>query len=474
MSKIIEQIKAERDKELREVLAEANEHYSQLSEEIQERTEKRILDFYRNHPDEIRDVVTLVKDECHNLVLTSYAEAGREPTTEEREALEDEDRRDNLDNFIVTGEGQDAQFVYDLIFSDVSLRERLYSALDAYLSLLKEISPNLFQQATHFIDDCISHKKDIIVKAQLNGEAPIANITTIRPKEAIFGVSKVENTAFNNRRNRHFYNDKRPVHIEVGKQKGRLVDALISIDFKEMKKLGVTIENEQMLTPYDREIHNAVSTLCAAGNEYINPQMIFQVLSGNTGPRAKMSNEAREKILRSIDKMRYTEIEIDAAEEVRAGWNKKASYKGALIPSERVEIVKLNGQETVDSIHLFRNPPLYDYANNKNQIDRVDIKMLNAPISNTPENIELKGYLMRQISTMKNSHSKLRPVIRYDTLYEYLCVEAPNPDALKHKQKEIRDKTKKFLDFWVQEGFIVGYSEEKEGRTIAKLKIDIG
>lgn len=53
-------------------------------------------------------------------------------------------------------------------------------------------------------------------------------------------------------------------------------------------------------------------------------------------------------------------------------------------------------------------------------------------------------------------------------------MEAPNPDALKHKQKEIRDKTKKFLDFWVQEGFIVGYSEEKEGRTIAKLKIDIG
>ena len=86
-----------------------------------------------------------------------------------------------------------------------------------------------------------------------------------------------------------------------------------------MKKLGVTIENEQRLTPYDREIHNAVSTLCAAGNEYINPQMIFQVLSGNTGQRAKISNEAREKILRSIDKMRYTEIEIDATEEVRVG-----------------------------------------------------------------------------------------------------------------------------------------------------------
>ena len=56
-------------------------------------------------------------------------------------------------------------------------------------------------------------------------------------------------------------------------------------------------------------------------------------------------------------------------------------------------------------------------------------------MNNTTENIELKGYLLRQISSMKNPHSKLRPVIRYDTLYEYLRLEAPTSGALKKKKK---------------------------------------
>ena len=61
-----------------------------------------------------------------------------------------------------------------------------------------------------------------------------------------------------------------------------------------------------------------------------------------------MTSKAREEILTSIDKMMFTEIEIDATAEVNAGWNKKAKYKGPLIPSERVEVIKLNGQEVID------------------------------------------------------------------------------------------------------------------------------
>ena len=146
--------------------------------------------------------------------------------------------------------------------------------------------------------------------------------------------------------------------------------------------------------------------------------------------------EARKKILDSIDKLRHSDIEIDATAEVNVGWNRKATYKGALIPSERVEIININGQEVADCIHLFRNSPLYDYADNKNQVGRVSIKMLNAPISNTPENIELKGYLLREISSMINPKSKLKPIIRYDTLYEYLGITSPSEGALRKKKKE--------------------------------------
>ena len=99
--------------------------------------------------------------------------------------------------------------------------------------------------------------------------------------------------------------------------------------------------------------------------------------------------------------------------------------------------------------------------------------MLNAPVNNTPENIELKGYLLRRITSIKNPNSKLSSVIRYDALYEYLGVTASNETALKKKRKEIRDRVKEILNFWIHEAFIKGYTEEKEGRTIAKLKIEI-
>ena len=95
--------------------------------------------------------------------------------------------------------------------------------------------------------------------------------------------------------------------------------------------------------------------------------------------------------------------------------------------------------------------------------------MLQAPVNNTTENIELKFYLLRLISSMKNSKSKIKHIIRYDTLYEYLQIETSD----KFKKKDIRDRVKKILSFWVKQGFILGFEEEWEGRNIAKVKISL-
>jgi len=77
---------------------------------------------------------------------------------------------------------------------------------------------------------------------------------------------------------------------------------------------------------------------------------------------------------------------------------------------------------------MFRNSPLYDYAEDKNQISRVNIEMLQAPINNTTENIELKFHLLRLILSMKNPKSKLKPIIRYDALYKYLGIDENDAD----------------------------------------------
>ena len=92
MSKAIDRFNAERDQELQKILQEASQHYSRLSEEIEEvkeKTEKRIVGFYREHPDEIRDIVTLIQEEVQGIMLTASAEASSEPTPEERKKLED-------------------------------------------------------------------------------------------------------------------------------------------------------------------------------------------------------------------------------------------------------------------------------------------------------------------------------------------------------------------------------------------------
>lgn len=304
----------------------------------------------------------------------------------------------------------------------------------------------------------------------------LPQVVSKKPTHFKMGTTKVENTLFDPIKNESIYeatgtND---VKINVSRKNSqkKRIETLLYIDFNAAKANGLTISNEDRITPYDREIYNAVATLVAAGNNHISPNMIFQLLSGNTSSdaRNKMSEETREKIIRSIYKMRATMIRINATAEVKACMMAEGIFEGYLIPAARVEII-LNGQRIKDCIRIIDPLPLFSYANKKNQIASIDISLLDTPLNNTPENIELKAYLLRRILSMSNMKNNMRDVIRYDTIYQYLRITAPNPNQLKKKHKNIRDKTKILLDFWKGEELIKEYKEEREGKTIAKVTI---
>lgn len=302
---------------------------------------------------------------------------------------------------------------------------------------------------------------------------------TSKAKEIVSSTTKLETKVFSTQDNPKLY-QATEAEIWVGNNKKRReIHTITSIDFDEMKKKGVSIPSEKWLTPFDREILSAASSLFEAGNEYITPRMILQVLSGNKKD-IDMTPAIRDEIIRSIDKLMNTSIKIYASAEVEAGWRKEAEYVGHLLPCERISqkdmVVTLNGQEVADCIHLFRNSPLYDYARGINQISRVNIEMLNTPVNNTQENIMLKGYLLRQITSMKSPHSKLKPVIRYDTIFEYLGLdENDNDNTIRHKKQRIRERVKEILNCWVENGLITGFEEETEGRgkKIVKVKISL-
>ncbi len=297
--------------------------------------------------------------------------------------------------------------------------------------------------------------------------------TTKKANEITSGTTKLETKVFSPRENPAFYNDSNEIQMWVGndkKRKEKELLTIVSIDFNEMKKKGVLIPSEKWLTHFDREVLCAASSLYEAGNNYITPKMIYQALSGNNKD-VKMTPAMRNEIIKSIDKLMGTTIEINASEEVKAGWRQEAEYKSALLPCKRVskKDIRINGQEVIDCIQLLGSSPLYDYAKGINQISRASIDMLNTPVNNTPENITLKGYLLRTITSMKSSKSKLKPIIRYDTIYEYLGIE--NTDKM--AKKRVRDRTKEILNFWVNEGLITGFEEEKEGKTFEKIKIKL-
>lgn len=99
------------------------------------------------------------------------------------------------------------------------------------------------------------------------------------------------------------------------------------------------------------------------------------------------------------------------------------------------------------------------FAERKGQIARCNAEQLATGLNTTPENLTLTHYLLDQILTMQNDNSNRHNVILYDTLYEYLALDAPNENAKKQEKKKMRDKVKVILDGWVKSGLIESYAE---------------
>ena len=203
---------------------------------------------------------------------------------------------------------------------------------------------------------------DIVDKTQQEQPNKLS-AKTCKAKSLVSGTTKLENVIFDPKKNPALYDSQNTAgdfETKIGNVKNNPINTVASIDFDKMKSLGVSISHENWLTPFDREILSVASSLYAAGNKYQSPLMIYQALSGNRED-VKLTPDMRSKIIKSLKKLRMTDINIDSSQEEKVGWNKKGHYEGALLPSERIEVMTLNGQEVVECIHFLRNSPLYEY-----------------------------------------------------------------------------------------------------------------
>lgn len=289
------------------------------------------------------------------------------------------------------------------------------------------------------------------------------NIPTKTPKTWIATLGKVIDLAFDGEG--RLYNDKL-IGVKINSRKSK--KEILSMANVNFDNEGIQITGEKELTPYDREIHDALVTLYIDGrNDYITLQMIYRTLTGNKN--AKLNPKQKETINNSLNKMMYSHIKMIASkEECEAYGFNEFSYEGALIYAEKM-IGTINGVST-EVYHLLREPVFYTCANKKNQIQRLDIKLLDSPVSKNEENIILQGYLYRRIIAMKGSR-KLSSTISYDTVYKHLDIQAASDGALRKKKLKVRNTIKKILNYWKEKKFIKNYIENNRKNEIVSITI---
>lgn len=240
--------------------------------------------------------------------------------------------------------------------------------------------------------------------------------------------------------------------------------AKVSIGFDELDNVNL---NNKNITPYDREVHDAIVSLYVDGdNKCITPLMIYRTMTGNKS--ADLTPKIKKDIINSINKMSTTRITIDAKDEAKAFGMDKIIYEGNLIYTKKI-IAKHKGN-IGEWIYIMERPVLYDYANSKNQVTRMDIKLLDTPVNKNEETIILQGYLQRRILAMKGTN--LSRNILYDTVYKHLNLSAKSKASLRNKKLKIRNTAKTILSFWKDNNFIKDF-KENTGPNNSKVSISI-
>ena len=338
------------------------------------------------------------------------------------------------------------------------------------MKLTLDLDEEEFKRATELCTELIKQSKapleliDELKKFQneLLAKRAIKDVVTKAPKQWITPIDKVSRKSFDGKGT--LYNEN-GVDVRIsGRKSKKEILSFARLDYSDN---AIQISGKKELTQYDREVHDALVTLYIdGGNEYITPQMIYRTMTGN--PKTTLTQKQQEAISRSLNKLMYSRLIINASkEECEAYRFDKFTYEGTVIQGEKAT-AKVNGV-IVEVYHLLREPVLYTHADLINQISRLDIKLLNSPVSKNEENITLQGYLLRHINGIKRR--KLSPTILYKTIYGQLNIQASSDGALRKKKLKVRNTVKKILDYLKAHDFIKNYTENSHGQEVTGITI---
>lgn len=286
---------------------------------------------------------------------------------------------------------------------------------------------------------------------------------TIRPTTHVQGISKVSDKI-----------------VEVDNGGSLYLDMSGDNEAKEsvLTSLSLSYEGEDVqiskpMTPFDREVHDAVATLWAAGNRTITPRQVHQTMTGVSG---KPSSATVKEVEKSLDKQRKTFVTLDYSDELRGKTAEfdgeivtadQCRYEAYMLNADKVMLTTSNGADKIGYI-IKAAPVLYRHDRTTKQITSYPQRLLedtSKVVSMTPRNVLIRSYLIRRIKRMSHKGSKSSRNIRYDAI----CEAADMSCANRTEQKRVKDTAKKLLDAFVANGFIGGWTEYADKGSSHKL-----
>ena len=201
-------------------------------------------------------------------------------------------------------------------------------------------------------------------------------------------------------------------------RKGKQASILLLLDFQALN--GVNISRE--LTVYDKWVWNACANLNEQGHKAFTAEQIYQAMGNEGRPNSK----TKEKILDSVETLSRARVTIDNTEEHELYPNYdrlKATFP--LLDTE-ICIAYSRGQIVEDAIRIIQSPKLFEFAEDRHQITKLPINVLESPLNKTEDNLLLSDYLLMRISKMRNSKYITRTIL-LDTIYQKCCIETYKP-----------------------------------------------
>jgi hypothetical protein len=225
---------------------------------------------------------------------------------------------------------------------------------------------------------------------------------------------------------------------------------------------NISITGRYEFTAYDRSVHNAVCSLFAAGNDTVNPAMVYRAMTGMTETEY-VSPQAAEAVKNSLDKSRFMRLKVDFTEEAKArGWNVDKTEIDSNLLEARIVTVETGGTK-VDAYKILAMPVLYQYSQRSKQIISVPLGLLDTKEAtrNTEEVISIKEYLIRRIEIMKHDKN-MSNKIKYDTIFDEVGIAIKSYTERDRYRKYI----KSILLLWqTRDNYIKEFKEYKEGNS---------